>query len=242
MVKKFSKNINLNYSELDCNLALKPSMLFQELQDIASQNADDLGFGFSFVKENNLAWYLLKYHMEFNSYPKNIEKMTLETLSRGYSRMFAFRDFWLYNNENLLGKMTSTWALINKSTGEIFPFKNVPQNDNFTPFEKQTDDMSYNKIPLIENVMREKTFEVRFEDIDVNKHANNCNYIIWALETLTFEERTRKIKTLDVNYKKEITYGETVVSQVEIKENQTNHVLKNAKTDDVLCSILVEWD
>ncbi|MBQ2984255.1 MAG: hypothetical protein IJD57_05605 [Candidatus Gastranaerophilales bacterium] len=242
MVKKFSKNINLNYSELDCNLALKPSMLFQELQDIASQNADDLGFGFSFVKENNLAWYLLKYHMEFNSYPKNIEKMTLETLSRGYSRMFAFRDFWLYNNENLLGKMTSTWALINKSTGEIFPFKNVPQNDNFTPFEKQTDDMSYNKIPLIENVMREKTFEVRFEDIDVNKHANNCNYIIWALETLTFEERTRKIKTLDVNYKKEITYGETVVSQVEIKENQTNHVLKNAKTDDVLCSILVEWE
>lgn len=242
MVKKFSKNINLNYSELDCNLALKPSMLFQELQDIASQNADDLGFGFSFVKENNLAWYLLKYHMEFNSYPKNIEKMTLETLSRGYSRMFAFRDFWLYNNENLLGKMTSTWALINKSTGEIFPFKNVPQNDNFTPFEKQTDDMSYNKIPLIENVMREKTFEVRFEDIDVNKHANNCNYIIWALETLTFEERTRKIKTLDVNYKKEITYGETVVSQVEIKENQTNHVLKNAKTDDVLCSVLVEWE
>ena len=242
MVKKFSKNINLNYSELDCNLALKPSMLFQELQDIASQNADDLGFGFSFVKENNLAWYLLKYHMEFNSYPKNIEKMTLETLSRGYSRMFAFRDFWLYNNENLLGKMTSTWALINKSTGEIFPFKNVPQNDNFTPFEKQTDDMSYNKIPLIENVMREKTFEVRFEDIDVNKHANNCNYIIWALETLTFEERTRKIKTLDVNYKKEITYGETVVSQVEIKENQTNHVLKNAKTDDVLCSILIEWE
>ena len=239
---KYSDNFKIRYSELDCNLALKPSMLFQELQDIASQNADDLGFGFSFVKENNLAWYLLKYHMEFNSYPKNIEKMTLETLSRGYSRMFAFRDFWLYNNENLLGKMTSTWALINKSTGEIFPFKNVPQNDNFTPFEKQTDDMSYNKIPLIENVMREKTFEVRFEDIDVNKHANNCNYIIWALETLTFEERTRKIKTLDVNYKKEITYGETVVSQVEIKENQTNHVLKNAKTDDVLCSVLVEWE
>ncbi len=242
MVKKFSKNINLNYSELDCNLALKPSMLFQQLQDIASQNADDLGFGFSFVKENNLAWYLLKYHMEFNSYPKNIEKITLETLSRGYSRMFAFRDFWLYNNENLLGKMTSTWALINKTTGEIFPFKNVPQNANFTPFEKQIDDMTYNKIPLIENVMREKTFEVRFEDIDVNKHANNCNYIIWALETLTFEERSRKIKTLDINYKKEITYGETVVSQVEIKENQTNHVLKNTKTDDVLCSVLVEWE
>ena len=90
--------------------------------------------------------------------------------------------------------------------------------------------------------MREKTFEVRFEDIDVNKHANNCNYIIWALETLTFEERLRKIKTLDANYKKEITYGEKVISQVEIRENQTNHVLKNAKTDDILCNILIEWE
>ncbi len=242
MVKKFSKNINLNYSELDCNLSLKPSVLFQHLQDIASQNADDLGFGFSFVQENNLAWYLLKYHMEFNSYPKNLEKLTLETISRGYSRMFAFRDFWLYDNENLLGKMTSTWALINKSTGEIIAFKNVPLNENFTPFEKQENDMTYNKIPMIENVMREKTFEIRFEDIDVNKHANNCNYIIWALETLNFEKRLRKIKTLDVNYKKEITYGENVLSQVEIKENQTNHVLKNAKTDEILCNILIEWE
>ena len=50
------------------------------------------------------------------------------------------------------------------------------------------------------------------------------------------------VVTLDVNYKKEIKSGESVVSQVEIIGNTTNHILKCQSNDEILCNILIEWE
>ena len=88
----------------------------------------------------------------------------------------------------------------------------------------------------------EKEFEVRFNDLDVNGHANNGNYIIWAFEPLSFEHKTnKKIKTLDMMFKKEAKFGEKIVTQIEfLDENNTVHILKNINGDE-LCLVQVEW-
>ena len=84
--------------------------------------------------------------------------------------------------------------------------------------------------------------DIRFDDLDVNKHVNNVNYIVWAFEPLDFNYRnSKKLKTLDMVYKKEITYGSEVLSQLEIVGNITRHVLKNANTGEDLCLINAEW-
>ena len=50
MIKKgYTKNIQLKYSEMDCRLVLKPSALLNFLQDMASDNAEMLGFGYSYI-------------------------------------------------------------------------------------------------------------------------------------------------------------------------------------------------
>ncbi|MBQ7287695.1 MAG: hypothetical protein IJW73_08055 [Candidatus Gastranaerophilales bacterium] len=51
----------ISYSQMDCNLALKPFVLMNFLQDIASKSAENLGFGYSYISQNNLAWFLIKY-------------------------------------------------------------------------------------------------------------------------------------------------------------------------------------
>ena len=63
---------NIRFSEMDYNLALKPYSLLNFLQDIASNNAEQLGFGYSYMSKNNLAWFLIKYRMEFIEYPQGI--------------------------------------------------------------------------------------------------------------------------------------------------------------------------
>ena len=68
----YSSTYRIRYSEFDCNLLLKPSSLLQLLQDVASENAESLGFGYSFLVKKNLAWFLLKSHMEFENYPKEV--------------------------------------------------------------------------------------------------------------------------------------------------------------------------
>ena len=118
----------------------------------------------------------------------------------------------------------------------------LKSNPYMTLYEKQADDLVYGKIKPLEKIDIEKIFEIRFDDLDVNQHVNNANYIVWAFEPLNFEFRkNHKLKNIDMVFKKEITYGAKVISQIEIFDNTTNHILKNAETNEDLCLIKAEW-
>ena len=231
-----TNNINVKYSEMDHNLALKPFSLLNFLQDIASKNAEELGFGYSYIHPRNLAWFLIKYRMEFDEYPVDVQDLTLKTEPRGYNKLFAFRDFELYKEDKLLGRMHSMWSVVDIDTRSIVPVSvAIPNNPLMAPFEKREDDLKFSKIATISNPVLEKEFEVRYNDLDVNGHANNGNYIVWALEPLSFEfKNTHKIKTLDMIYKKEAKFGEILVSQIEFKDdNTTIHRLTNKDGEDL---------
>jgi medium-chain acyl-[acyl-carrier-protein] hydrolase len=215
---------------------MKPFALLNFLQDIASKNAEDLGFGYSFIQPKNYAWFLIKYHMEFEEYPFDILELTLKTEPRGYNKLFAFRDFELFKGEKLLARMHSMWSIVDIESRSIMPVPSVfPENSKMVPFQKREDDLSFAKISPITNVILEKEFEVRYNDLDVNGHANNGNYIVWAFEPLCFEfKNSHKIKTLDMIYKKEVKFGEKFVSQVEFKDDTTTiHRLQNMEGEDL---------
>ena len=95
--------------------------------------------------------------------------------------------------------------------------------------------MKFEKITPVSNPSIEKEFEVRYNDLDVNGHANNGNYIVWAFEPLSFEfKNTHNPKTIDMLFKKEARYGETLISQIEFKdENTTIHRLQNKDGEDL---------
>lgn len=241
--KVFEESVKIRYSEMDFDLVLKPSVLLHFLQDLASDNAEMLDFGYSYIVKNNLAWFLLKYHMEFEDYPTNVYDLRIKTEPRGYNKLFAFRDFELYDGEKLLGRAASTWSLVDLDTKNITPVQEaLSTNPYMIPHIKRENDLVYEKIRPLQNIDIQKVFEIRFDDIDVNKHVNNANYIIWAFEPLDFDFRsTKKLKSLDIVFKKEIKYGNKILSQIEISDDRTNHVLKNAETGEDLCMISAKW-
>lgn len=240
----FDKNISVRYSEMDYKLALKPSALLNYFQDMASENAENLGFGYSYITKKDLAWFLLKYRIEFNTYPVGEYDLTIKTEPRGYNKLFAYRDFELSSGEKVFARAFTSWALVNLKSGKLSPIKEaLDNNPDMPPYERREDDLSFGKIQMPENISTEKTFEIRYDDIDVNGHANNCNYIIWALETLGLEFRSKHYpKTIDIVFKKEIKYGNCILSEVEtIDETRTLHLLKNARTGEDLCVINILW-
>ena len=116
-------------------------------------------------------------------------------------------------------------------------------NKEITLFEKRKDDLKYNKIPQLQNIDFEKEFSVRFDDLDVNRHVNNSNYITWAFETLNFDFRnSKKPKTLDIVFKKEAKFGDVISSQVQVIKNTTLHIIKNKQTNEELCLIQANWE
>ena len=59
------EKIQVRYSDIDFDKSLKPFSLLNFFQDIASDNAERLGFGYSKIYPQNLMWVLLKYRIEF---------------------------------------------------------------------------------------------------------------------------------------------------------------------------------
>ena len=239
----FEETVKIRYSEMDCDMVLKPSAMLQFLQDLASDNAEQLDFGYSYIIKHNLAWFLLKYRLEFDNYPEGIYDLTIKTEPRGYNKIFAFRDFYIYHRDICIGRAASTWSLVDINTKSMVNCADVlADNKYMVQHEKREDDLNYGKIKLPEKFDIEKIFEVRFDDLDVNRHVNNANYIVWAIEPLDFEfRRSHKLKTVDMMFKKEITYGAKVLSEVAINDNTTIHAVKNAETGDELCLIKAEW-
>ena len=238
-----SENFKLRYSEIDCTHTLKPQVLLNFMQDLASDNAEEYGFGYSFNVEKNVAWFLLKYHIEFSDYPEKIYNITISTHAKGYNKLFALRDFKIEHDSKVIGRATSSWGLIDLDTKSMVPIvSKLSDNPNIVQYQKKDDDLQYNKIRPLERIDREKTFEARFDDLDVNQHVNNSNYIKWAFEVLNFDFRkTHKLKTLDMVFKKELKYAQCVKSQAQTVGNITLHVLKNAQTNEELCSVMAEW-
>ena len=237
------ENFKLRYSEIDCTHTLKPQVLLNFMQDLASDNAEKFGFGYSFNLKKQVAWFLLKYHIEFNNYPEKIYNITLSTHAKGYNKLFALRDFKIEHENIVIGRATSSWGLIDIKTKSMVPIASLlSDNPNIKPYEKKDNDLQYQKIKPIDRVDREKIFEARFDDLDVNQHVNNSNYIKWALEVLNFDFRKiHKLKTLDMVFKKELKYGQSVISQAQTEENITYHILKNKDTNEELCSVMAQW-
>ena len=243
MKNVFEDDVRIRYSEMDCNLVLKPSALLQFLQDLASENAESLGFGYSYIIKNNLAWFLLKYHMEFDNSPNGIYDLKIKTEPRGYNKIFAFRDFELLHNDIQIGRATSTWALVDLETKNMVNASDILKDNKYmTLHENREDDLSYLKIRQPQQFDIEKIYSVRFDYLDVNKHVNNANYIVWAFDTLDIEFRTKFIlKTLDIVFKKEIKYGSDICVKTKVADNTTTHVLLDNKTKEEFCNVFAQW-
>lgn len=238
------ERINVRYSDIDFDQSLKPFSLLNFFQDIASDNAERLGFGYSYIYPKNLMWVLLKYRIEFSEYPIGIHDFTLRTIPRGYNRLFAYRNFELDCGDKVIARASSLWSLVDFKNMSLVNIADVIDNPYFGKLVPNETDLSFQKVPAITSVDCEKEFEVRYNDIDVNRHANNGNYIIWALEPLDTDFRVHhKLKTIDMVFKKEAKLGEKMVSQIHFAdENTTIHSLKHAESGEELCVLCCKWN
>ena len=238
------ENIHIRYSDTDCNGNLKPFSLLNFFQDMAAESAERLGFGYSAIYPQNLMWVLLKYRIEFTKYPVNVKQLTIKTQPRGYNRMFAYRNFEVCADGELCGRASSVWALVQADTLAIAHVGEVlKDNENMIKFVPGEGDLKFAKIPPLTQVDYEETFTVRYNDIDINMHANNGNYIVWAIEPLPYAwKHEKKLKNIDIVFKKEIKCGEALSCKVQkLDEHNTLHLLVHAQTQEELCAIKCEW-
>ncbi len=237
---------DVSISEKDCRNMVKPVVIFNYMQDLAANSIDtyDSKFSCEELLKRNQGWFLIRYGIEFDDYQGDIKELKVHTECRGAQKMATYRDFEVFDNQtgDRILRASSSWFIVDLAKKSVV---NIQQEyPDFLKFEKRENDIVLKKLRPIDRIDAEKVFHVRYDDLDINKHVNNTVYIGWALEALDYDFRSsHKLKTLDIYFKHEVSYGEDIKSQVKYdSENSvTEHLIKNAATGDDLCLLEMKW-
>lgn len=240
------KEYEIHYYEVDFRRQMKVSSLIDFLGDVATCQSESLGVGIDYLSANNLGWVLYKWDIQIHSYPKYGDKIKIKTMPYGFRRFYAYRIFEVFNEEGtLIAEAKSIWFLIN--TERRRPVRIEKEIYQAYGIDEDCKDMfEIEDILKPELVEEEKTFNVRYSDIDTNKHVNNSKYTSWAIEVLPLDlVLNYKINSIKVTYQKETRYGDTVCSRAQISRKDSralcNHSIEN-REGNILALIETSWD
>ena len=232
MVKRFSKEYEINYYDVDYKLECKLSSIVNFLCDIGNSQAESLGETIQTLVENNCAWVFYKYDITMKEYPKYRDIITVETEPAGFNKFYAFRKYIIRNAEgNILGEATALFFLINIEKRR--PMRILPQQyEMYGADGDLKKNIEMEGILKLENEEYCKDFNIRYSDIDSNGHVNNVKYIEWAIESVPIDiVKDYEINRMKVVFEKETTYGDVVHVSAQVIRNEedkliTTHIIK----------------
>lgn len=196
--------------EVDLTHRLKISTLCSLFQEVASNHAQQLGVGYGQLREKNMLWILSRLLFKIHDLPTWHESITVKTWAKGTNRLFAVRDFELYNEAGeVLCQATSYWLMLDAST-----YRPVRPDTFFTDIallEKHALPDEIDKIELADDAEKVDSIHVLYSDLDHNWHVNNVQYINWVLNCFPpqqYEDHT--VCTLQINFLYEFRYEDEV--------------------------------
>lgn len=213
------KEYEVNYYEIDYNEKLLITGLVNYFGDIATRHFENVGGSLTYSKEKGMAWVLYKWNIDINRYPKYGQKIKVRTNAYSFRKFYGYRTFEAFDEkDNIIARANSIWLLIDTNKRRIlrigedmYKIFGLTKKDNKPLFIK--------KVKLPEKFSIEKSFNVRYSDIDTNRHVNNVKYIDWILETIPLDIILKyTIKHINITYEKEALYGEKIKIFTELKK------------------------
>ena len=210
----YRKEFSVHTYESDFQGLARPVSLLNFLQDAAGDHAALLGWSVTDLWKKNMTWVLSRTHVLVHRYPAWGERVEVLTWPSGRHGYFALRDFEVAaaDGGSVLSGTTS-WMVLD--LGRKQPLK----VDDILPTSFLLDRRAladpFAPLPVLDRADREVPFRVEMGHLDLNKHVNNAVYVQWALEVAPEDVLSRRRPVdLEVSYRAEAFYGETVLSRV----------------------------
>ena len=219
-----------------------PSLL-NFLQEAAGKHADKLKFGVHDLNISNDTWVLSKMRVEIDRWPEIGENILVETWPKGFDRLFAVRDFRVYDSKGeILVKAVSYWLVVDRISKRPKMMTNISK-ELINP-EISAIDHKLGKIPDSKSIDFNFSKKVLSSEIDVNGHVNNVHYSEWVFNTLSakiLKERT--LICYEINYMAEVFVDETVNVELGWDLTDKNLMLGSVKRGDKeVCRVKLLFD
>lgn len=182
------------------------------LEDSGGVHSNLAGYGLKDIPKRQRSWVLLNWQIKILKRPTYSEKIKIKTWSRGIDKLYAYRDFEMFNETGeKIGIATSKWVLLDTEKAKITKIELEVENrytvENVSVFEAP----ELGKIEEPEMYDGCTDFYVNRSLIDVNNHLHNIYFMDIANEVLPMEiYKNREFNDIRMMCKKEIKLGDTV--------------------------------
>jgi len=247
----FRKEFSIHSYELDFEGFAKPVSLLNFLQDAAGDHAAHLGWSVTDLLKENMTWVLSRTHVRIRRYPAWGERLSVLTWPSGRHGFFALRDFEASDafGQAVLAATTS-WMILDLGRKQPLKIDGILPENFLLARRALADDFA--SLPVLDRPDRELDFRVDSGHLDLNRHVNNAVYVQWALETAPAELAGRRPVEIEVSYRAEAFYGDTVLARAKAVPAAAPesgdeagpvvlHQIVNASTDAELTRLRTRW-
>lgn len=226
MVQEFSESQRIVYYDTEITGCVGIGKLVDMMMLISEDHSASVGVTNEKVQSYGLGWVVTQHIVDITRLPKANEIVKITTKAENYNPFFCYRNFWVYDeNGKELAKMHSVFVLMDQTKRKITRM----QPELIEPFEaeytKKIERLPLPKGPTVPDKKQE--YKVRFMDIDANQHVNNVHYFDWMLDSLGADFlKTHTLKHMNIQYKQEIYYGQTAISEAQVDGVNTYHEIR----------------
>lgn len=208
------ENYKTDFCDADFKDELKVSALLSRFESVASKSAEELGFGYEYLKAHGYAFFLAEIRCELFRAVPLYETLTVCTWPTPPSYVVFGREFEGYgeNGEKILAA-TSRWCAVEFAAGKLLTPKAFPEQDykNAEIYSAYLSDAPQGKTAKISREEGEKKFEIAIanSEYDHNMHVNNTRYADYCLNCFSVAELTQKsVRSFSIAYVKQCKEGE----------------------------------
>ena len=220
---------------------LSTSFMFYQMQEIAWEHANLLGFGYNRLKQDNQFWVLSKLLVRIDRLPLWTDDITIETWSRGTDGFYGYRDFNFTDSSGAdIIQATSSWLVLDAETRKIVRLKKFKE---FPEYSESLFGINPGKVNAPDTGHNLDFIPVLFNEIDINQHFNSGRYIERITDSYPFEFHEKyELKEFEINFIKEgIPEDRLAVKKQQISE--TSHLCSVVRERDLneLIRARLEW-
>ncbi len=202
----------VKYCDVDFKDEMKVSSALAYMEEVACSSADELGFGYAYVKPRGYAFMVLNICCEFLSPVLLGEKIIVKTWPTVPSHVIFGREYQFFTEtEELRVNASSRWCLIDMKTGKLLQSKVIDNQDYSTYNTSKALEGVQWKIPTFKREEGELkySFTVANSEYDHNMHVNNTRYADYCFNCFTVAELSAKrVKKFAISYIKQCKEGE----------------------------------
>jgi len=198
--------------DVDVTKRLRLTSFLQKTQEVAEAHAALYGCGYHHLIENNIVWVLSRMKIEVIRMPQWLESVRLDTWHKRVERIFALRDFILYDaHETPLVRATSAWLLMDIHSRRMLRVEQVLPHLSQVNIPRDAIQTIPDKLTAPDQLTPHYTHVVRFSDLDLINHVNNTKYVEWALDCLPLDELSNQtITSFQINFNLEARFNDSV--------------------------------